>query len=519
MSPRLRPLRLPVLVEQRRKYEEYQSETESDSVRDFDMIDTSSDLVSPVTPTFSSRGHLRYSSSTSSFETTPASSEPPSSPTQPSHKAGKRILPDVQEEPVEHRTSIDDLDALENGAFDDLYDCLCDEPCIHRDHDMVRSASGFYTHGREPGFDFGFLSDGDLNMTLRSSRKPRGGFESPSLAGLTQRMGNKFAGITQWRKRQASITQSPVSEFGFEHRPALSRAASSRSSSLSASVRYHPDRTNEPPLPPTPALSFYESSDSLVLPAPVNIEKALNLDPAEIERDRSLATTPLLPPFMNEISTAPATAHPSPLVSPKVASLPVMEPQSPLMSPPLSTKPSVSSFHRVGMSGELPVMQEEDETWCNLLGHANYTIMPSPYKPDLINLDTLHQFRAAWGTARINYTKHLARTGEHYGMTSKTYALTEAKWAETRALWRKHHDEVAQFIITSGAADTLPKFDEDVPTAVPHMDTEGKFPERGDEDIVGPMIREATMLVRGEGADKKTPNFWRNLAGRVGLRK
>lgn len=384
---------------------------------------------------------------------------------------------------------------------------------------MVRSTSDFYSHAGGDGFDFGFLSDGDLSSTLKSSRKPRGGTESP-LAGFTQRFNSKFAGITQWRKRQASITQSPVSDFGFEQRPALSRAASSRSSSLSTSGHYHVDRNNEPPLPPTPALSFYESSDSIVLPAPVDIEKANNMDPADIERDRALATTPLLPPFMNDVSTAPSTAQASPLVSPTVAFSPALEPQSPLvMSPPLSTRPSVSSFHRVVMSGELPGMSEEDETWCNLLGHANYTIMPLPYKPELVNLETLHQLRAAWTTARVNYTKHLARTGEHYGITSKTYSLTEAKWAETKALWRKHHDEVAGYIISTGAADVLPKFNDDVLTAVPQMDTEGKFPERGDEDIVGPMIREVTMLVPGDATDRRNPSFWRNLAGRVGLRK
>ncbi|KAH6657610.1 hypothetical protein BKA67DRAFT_532809 [Truncatella angustata] len=519
MSPKLRPLHLPVLVEQRRKFEESLYDSDSDMYREFDVLDSSSDTVSPLTPTFS-RGHLRYSSSTSSFElTTPASPEPPSSPSQPSHKSSKYSLPDVEEEPVEHCDPGDDLDTFDSSAFDDdLYDCLCDEPCLHRDHGIAHSATGFYSHNGQVGYDFGFLSDGDLNTTLKFSRKPRAGIESP-LAGFTQRVGSKFAGITNWnRRRQASITQSPVSDFGFEQRPALSRAASSRSSSLSASGHYQPDRTNEPPLPPTPALSFYESSDSIALPAAVDIEKATHIDPTDIERDRALATTPLLPPFMNDALSAPVTAQASPLVSPKVALFPEFEPQSPLvLSPPLSTKPSVSSFSRVVMSGELPGMQEQDEKWCNLLGHANYTIQPAPYKPEMVNLDTLHQLRAAWVTARINYTKHLARTGEHYGITSKTYSLTETKWAETKALWRNNHDEVAKFIVASGAADTLPKFNEDVLTAVPHMDTEGKFPERGDEDIVGPMVRDAVMLVPGD--ERKNYNFWRTLAGRVGLRK
>lgn len=516
MSPRLRPLRLPALVAERKKLEESQYDMDSETIHDFDM-DSYSNVMSPVTPTFV-RGHLRYSSSMSSFElSTPASSEPPSSPAQVSGKAGSHILPDVEEEPFEYhqRDSFDDLDALENGEFEDLYSCLCDEPCIHTDSG-ARSSAGFYSRG-DGGFDYGFLSDNDLNMTLRS-RKPRSGAESP-LSGITSRIGSKFTGITQWRKRGTSVTQSPVSEYGFDSRSVLSRADTSRSSSISASVRYYPERSGEPALPPTPALSFYESSDNIALPAPNELEKALNINPADIERDRALSTTPLLPPFMNDVSTGVSTAQASPLASPKVASSPVMEPISPLvMSPPLSSRPSVSSFHRLTLSGELPGMPEEDETWCNLLGHANYTILPLPYKPSTVNLETYGQLRADWSTARCNYTKHLARTGEHYGLTSKTYSLTEQKWAETQAQWRRNHDQVADLIIRSGAAISLPKFDDDVALAVPHMDTEGKFPERGDEDIVGPMVREACMYP-GDAMDKKNANFWRNLAGRVGLRK
>lgn len=397
-----------------------------------------------------------------------------------------------------------------------------DEPCLHRDNYMMQSTTDFYSHTDGVGYDYGFLSDNDLNMTLRSSRKPRSSGSEFPFNGITQRIGSRFTGITKWRtSRQASITQSPVSDFGFEQRPTASRAPSSRSSSLSATGRYRLDRANEPPLPPTPALSFYESNDSLALSASAEFDQTSVIDPLEIERERAMAATPLLPPFMYDSMSNPTTAQPSPLESPKIAAPEIMEPvSSPAMSPPLSTKPSISSFHRITLSGELPGMSEEDETWCNLLGHANYTILPLPYKPEVVNLESLCQLRTDWDTARINYTKHLARTGEHYGLTSKTYALTEAKWAETKSLWRRHHDEVASIIVISGAADSVPKFEEDVLTAVPLMDTEGKFPERGDEDIVGPMVREATMLVPAEHADRKnTTSFWRALAGRVGLRK
>src|SRR5437868_4042508 len=94
MSLGLRPLQLPLLVEQRRKQEEEAAAvaliaagemTEGDVTstcqhqhnwqqrqthqHPLTMADpTSPDVMSPVTPTFSARGHLRYSSSMSSFE-------------------------------------------------------------------------------------------------------------------------------------------------------------------------------------------------------------------------------------------------------------------------------------------------------------------------------------------------------------------------------------------------------------------------------------------------------------------
>lgn len=125
MSPKLRPLRLPLLVEERRRKEEEeaaQHEAEIDVPYNFYTTDSySSDAASPVTPTFSARGHLRYSSSMSSFDlATVASSDSPSSPTQTAQSSGKRVLPDVEEEPIEYEDSDSDLDDAS-----ELYHCLC----------------------------------------------------------------------------------------------------------------------------------------------------------------------------------------------------------------------------------------------------------------------------------------------------------------------------------------------------------------------------------------------------------
>ncbi|KAI0479456.1 hypothetical protein GGR56DRAFT_665179 [Xylariaceae sp. FL0804] len=532
MPPSLRPLQLPLLVEERRRQEEAAAQAEAiDGEASYPVYTTdssSSDATSPVTPTFSARGHLRYSSSLSSFElATPGGSDDlPASPTQTTHSAGKRILDDVEEEPFEY----DKLSYNEVYADDDvpdlfgLYDCLCDEPCIHRDADMTQSASSFYGSGRDVDYDLAYLSDSDFSLTSRSlRRKLRDGAESP-FVGFSQKVGSRFPSFGRWRaSKRPSVMGSPVSDSdGFDRQPtlsrAVSRAASSRSSSLSAPGRYRPDRANEPPLPPTPALSFYGSSDSVTMLGALDIEKA-NDALSSIQRERAQATTPLLPPMTTGASSEQPTAQPSPLESPTVVVSNEAEPQSPLvLSPPLSTKASISSIHQVLSTVDLPSMPAPDY-WSENLGHANFTISPSPYKPETSSLASFRQLRSDWDSARVNYTKHLARTGEHYGITSKTYALTEAKWAEIDRSWREFHDEVAEAVVASGEASSCEKSVDAILTySVPSMDDVGKFPQRGDEDIVGPMVREATMSSIGN-LDRRRPRFWRQLSDRVGLRK
>jgi hypothetical protein len=130
MPPTLKPLLLPQLVEERRMLE-LQKMTAVDGEANFlflaaDNASSSSDVGSPITPTFSHRGHLRYSSSSSSLELMPPSSscsDSPASPTQLAHgaKAGKRPLPDVQEDPSEQ----EDEEILPFPDNVGLYDCLC----------------------------------------------------------------------------------------------------------------------------------------------------------------------------------------------------------------------------------------------------------------------------------------------------------------------------------------------------------------------------------------------------------
>jgi hypothetical protein len=121
MSPKLKPLLLPQLVEERRKRESMSDSDMDLSSSYYTQNSSASEIPSPVTPTFSSRGHLRYPSSASSIESSYHSSgiESPTSPSFIGSKTGKRSLPDVQEEPQER----EDFDMFDDA--NDLYDCLC----------------------------------------------------------------------------------------------------------------------------------------------------------------------------------------------------------------------------------------------------------------------------------------------------------------------------------------------------------------------------------------------------------
>lgn len=131
MSPKLKPLLLPQLVEERKKSVVHAIETEGDrQYVYYTHNSSSSDVGSPVTPTFSTRGHQRYSSSTSSIDfSSPCTDSPVSPAAAPigaslsvaqSHKSTLRHLPDVQEEPMEREYE----ETIASDQFD-LYDCLC----------------------------------------------------------------------------------------------------------------------------------------------------------------------------------------------------------------------------------------------------------------------------------------------------------------------------------------------------------------------------------------------------------
>ena len=146
------------------------------------------------------------------------------------------------------------------------------------------------------------------------------------------------------------------------------------------------------------------------------------------------------------------------------------------------------------------MLSDPNDTWALRLGHANFTILPEPYLPNVCTARTVRELMDDWTQARLNYAKHQVRTAEHYGVTSKHYILTEQKWAEIDASWKRNHDLAKSHAVAIGqnlepASPTEPGLCSKMPT-LNDPKCAGKFPKLGDEDIVGPMQQAAALLPR-----------------------
>jgi hypothetical protein len=543
MSTGLKPLLLPRLVEERRKLGE-QDDNGEQTPYYYTHNSSSSDLASPspITSTFSPTNHSALSGSTSSLELIPPPcADNPSSPTQSLHatRPSKSQLPDVEEEPLEREEEEPVTPPKYTDREFGFHDyCLCDFPCSHNG-DASQSTSMYPYMTSDSDYDLGFLSDGDFNASPRQKKRRHG--SDAGFSTWSTRLGSRLPSLPRWRSsstsRRNDLTFSPASDPSLvDPRPSFSLGASSRSSSVSRPT--HVSDRAQGSVPATPALSFYESSESVVLPLPLdNLPATLG---RRVERDRVNATTPLLPPLLIEAAPSHALSpslQTSPLQSPSMITSPVPDwsTAKPYATPPLSTKPSVSSLRRGTISSTfgdapspVPCFFDHQDSWSDCLGHANFTIEPKPYLPETTDLATLQSFRSDWNLARTNYAKHLVRTGEHYGSTSKTYALTEAKWAEIEQEWQRDEDHLVERLGQQWKDDPFVvshlrrTAEEKLSPSIPRMlSDDGKFPELGDVEIIGPMLRDAAMAREGGPEDRRnSASGWlKNLAGKVGLRK
>ncbi|MCJ1398322.1 hypothetical protein MMC11_001520 [Xylographa trunciseda] len=518
----LRPLRLPLLVEARRQREsanidmESTDSTMSEHAMHKSTSSSSSEPQSPVSPTFSLRGQLRFSSSNSSLSSSPTMHDsldifaPP-----------KRPLTEVKEEPQER-----DEDVLMGGIKEEM-----DYHSIN--YEEVLGMGSQYTEDRSvPSPIDGDWVDtlscyNDLDsIHLSKRRRP----DDSVLEGMTSRFGTRFPSLSRkWKSRRDGKSASTIDTFP-EALATRSRANSTRAPSVIDSLVDSAER-HELHILSTPRRSFSSDNDKDLPVSPIDIKKANAHFQTDEDVSGAIATTPLLPPVMARFQSGHSDEPvQSPLQSPKIVDspsaleFPIFTPRvSGLPSPPLSTKPSVSSFHRRQLlpSGDIPPMLLADaqDEWSTKLGHANFNIHPEPYVPEDFALSTCRQFRADWDTARCNYMKHLARTGEHYSITSKVHQLTEEKWTQINAIWKRNNDIVLSHTTISGddgaQLSKQPSVQQDpaLPIKIPSTNgprSEGKFPKVGEDGIVGLMVQEKPLP---QPRPSRKRAFWKFLQG------
>ncbi|KAF2656774.1 hypothetical protein K491DRAFT_677735 [Lophiostoma macrostomum CBS 122681] len=456
---------------------------------------SASDCSTPPTPSHSSRGHIRYPSSISSLSSSPPAHDPFEGP----NASGK--LPKLTEEPVERD---DEYVTVSPDC------CSCDNYyCGHR----PSTGRSFI----EAAYDF--AEDYLSHESVSHLSKRRRSVES-SAHSITNRIETRFPVLTKKvreRKRASTLGRSSRSETPSRvpSRSASLRISSTRSSSISSSIRHVKPMELSEALSASSARGSREQLDVSVVSSPIDIAKANAYDPTSEEEDSErFATTPLLPPLLitarlNELPTqsplqSPSVADPAqsmvttPIGTPPVRAYP---------TPPLSSRPSVASFKasRPGVlvpSGDIPPIlltdKKKKDEWADKLSHANFTIQPEPYIPELCDSASLRQLFADWEQARCNFTKHQVRTGEHYGATSKIYKLTEEKWEGIDKMWREYNQEAISRATALGEEPEPQSPVEPAPLSkMPTLNdpqSAGKFPKLGDEDIVGPMVQIASQL-------------------------
>ncbi|EXJ71331.1 uncharacterized protein A1O5_05137 [Cladophialophora psammophila CBS 110553] len=456
---------------------------------------SSVDTSSPTTSMFS-KGHSSRGSNSS------AASSPVPRESLDMFGSVKR-LEDVTEEPQER----DEFDG---------YTLVNDGTCDWSDYDKAFASD--YGHPSpisaiQPDWILAASSDGSIVTPGPYQSKRRRSVEQPS-STQRGRFSSKFGSLSRrWKNRSAAGPQLSIVTH-------ISSSAS-RSGSLSSSHICSPALSavskHETVHPPSSSLPLLSESSCLEADVrPINIEqKRSEQDPAEPGQ----ATTPLLPPMFSELCKKDEPVH-SPLQSPAIAPKSAVvssrtsfdAPLSCLPSPPLSTRPSIVSMHTRSRTntvnncpfGEIPPLQlleAPSDPWAVRLGHANYTIYPEPYTPEIMDLDSYAEFRNNWDQARTHYAKHITRTAEHYGSTSKVYKLTEEKWASIDDTWKRQHNRMRTALapvlarLSDGDSETQDSTTSSsvlekplTRVVVPVIDDKsGKFPKLGDGEIVGPM--------------------------------
>ncbi|KAL4881477.1 hypothetical protein BJY04DRAFT_59051 [Aspergillus karnatakaensis] len=461
---------------------------------------TASTPVSPAVSLFSAKGHTRFSSSASSLVSSPGRGN-----------------------------------SIDVGSRNPLTGVKEEEPCATPARDLEEEYFQHYQQGLSVAED-SYLStvstcDGydltDSGMDILHSPKKRRS-DNASANGLS-RIGSRISTISnRWRSKR--ISDGPDGE---SFSPQMRSRANSSASVFAASPTTAGPMiwADSAQIPPSPARTIFEERLGESGSQPIDITKANQLDSDE---SAPQATTPLLPPFMGDEPSYPVSRIHSPLQSPSVADVSNASPDANILqdrlaglpSPPLSTKPSIASFNRPRastvrtVSGDVPplTLSDPNDEWAIQLGHANFTIQPEPYVPEVYDIDSFRQLRSQWDVAQCNFMKHLVRTGEHYGVTSKIYKLTQEKWESVNRAWKSHYEAMlAQLEASNGPILSMIESHRDPceQVKIPTLH-DNKFPELGDGEIVGPMkIAPATGRCRERSLKRNFFRFFQDLVSRV----
>ena len=401
-------------------------------------------------------------------------------------------------------------------------DCLPDRIGIEE--------KGFRCHYFPVEYDLANEFPCDTERSEQDHGTKRHRAEEHPFNNLTSRFGSHYQSLSRkWNNRWAGSSTS-VSDSLQDAITPRSRANSTRAPSLVDFIGNCGD-CGDYPYPPTPARSVHEDSRDDAPVSPIDIRKANAPLVSDEEVAEDLATTPLLPPLLIQFASKafdePAQSplqSPTVAESPSAAHVPTEAPRfNGLPSPPLSTRPSIASFqHRQFLpNSENPQIELSDphDEWSKKLGHANFTIYPEPYLPTTLVLSSCNQLRADWDAARLNFTKHLARTGEYYSTTSRIHQLTEEKWAEIDTQWKRNNElAIANTPDYPGESVAVSKQVTSVDVVplikLPSLNgprSAGKFPQLGDQGIVGPMVREKKTPLQQRPNKKR--GFWKFLQG------
>lgn len=505
----LKPLILPKLVAARKSSKSSLDMSAEHTSSVYSCADSgfysASECSTPPTPSNYARGHFRFPSSASSLSSSPPTHEI----IEPPNASGK--LPKLTEEPVEqeYHYGPEDSHRCSCGSIQ------CSNPVATSTHASIGDTeTGHQTNceiARAYEFEDEYFRSVDAEIRMAKRRRS---LES-SANSITNKIERRFPSLSR-KVKERKRASSSFTRVSRSETP--SRVPSTRSSSITSSIRHVPsfDISQQFSQVPTPAQSLEQLNESSA-PVEIDVAKAndtiTNVDAEQVDAER-YASTPLLPPLLMCRDDLPTS---SPLQSPTIANASQSCVATPMGTPPvrayptptLSARPSMASIKtsRPGYtvsSAEIPPMMlaDPDDKWTNLLGHANFTILPEPYVPERCDAESVRQLFSDWESARCNYAKHQVRTAEHYGVTSKHYTLTEQKWAEIDAEWKKNHElATTQHAEATGHASPVAPLSPVEPAPLSKMPTlndpksEGKFPKLGDEDVVGPMVQIASPMM------------------------